>query len=320
MYPLITIGITAFNCQASIKDAMRSALAQTWMPLEVIVVDDASTDRTVERALEVCLSDMRVRVLRHDQNLGVAAARNTIIAAANGTFIAFFDDDDESDLDRLKQQWKRITGYERAFPGGASVICHTARLQYAPDGTERIEKTMGCNSGFMAPCGPAVAARILWGKRLDNGYGAVATCSQMARTLTYKSLGGFDPAFRRSEDTEFCVRAALAGAHFVGLGEPLVRQALTQRQDKTLTNELLYKRLLLDKYRQTAGSESRYHFSHRWLVLKTHWHRGDRMPLLKEAISLALRHPLLTAERLTQALPNFGWKRSVAHFQRHEGS
>jgi glycosyltransferase involved in cell wall biosynthesis len=320
MYPFITIGITAFNCQDSIERAMRSALAQTSMPLELIVVDDASTDGTVERALEVGLSDRRVRVLRHESNLGVAGARNTVIAAAKGTFIAFFDDDDESDPDRVVEQWKRITDYERDFASGGSVICHTARLQYSSDGAKRIEKTMGCNIGSIAPHGPAVAARILWGEQLEDGYGAVATCSQMARTQTYKSLGGFDLTFRRSEDTEFCVRAALAGGHFVGLNQPLVRQALTQREDKTLANELLYKSLLLDKYRQTAGSDTRYHFSRRWLVLKTHWHHGDKMLLLKEAMSLALRHPLLTAERLTQALPNFGWKRSVAHFQRHEGS
>ena len=73
---------------------------------------------------------------------------------------------------------------------------------------------MGTNEGVV-PHGIDVALRILMGKPMPNIFGSTATCSQMSRLGTYKALGGFDEDFRRSEDTEFNVRAAIYGAHFL---------------------------------------------------------------------------------------------------------
>jgi glycosyltransferase involved in cell wall biosynthesis len=319
MSPLVTIGITAFNSDTSVVKAIRSALSQRWDHLQVLVVDDASTDRTFELARQISQSDHRVRVLRHHANLGVAAARNTIIANAADGFLAFFDDDDESDANRVTEQWLRITEYEKRLPPGSLVVCHTARAQDVSGGSVWVEKTMGCDFNAEAPHGPAVAARILWGRPLKNGYGAVATCSQMARTSTYRTVGGFDPMFRRSEDTEFCVKLAMAGGHFVGLDQPLVRQTLTRRSGKTLSNELFYKRMLLDKYKHLATSEAEYDFSRRWLELKTNLHRSDRMKLLTTLAAIAFSHPVLMLGRLSQVLPRFPARRSIDHFQRSEG-
>ena len=52
---------------------------------------------------------------------------------------------------------------------------------------------------------------------MKDGYGACPTCCQMARTSTYQTVNGFDSKFRRSEDTEFCIRLAMNGGHFVGI-------------------------------------------------------------------------------------------------------
>lgn len=320
MVPLITIGITAFNCEGSIKRAIQSALAQQWERLEVVVVDDASTDRTLVIANEVGATDPRVKVLSHETNRGVAAARNSIIAIAQGEFLAFFDDDDESDLVRLSEQWHRIIAYELAYAAGAPVICHTARIQLSADGSQRIEKTMGCNQDARAPSGPAVAARILWGEPLEEAYGAVATCSQMARTTTYKAVGGFDPAFRRSEDTELCVKLALAGGHFVGIDQPLVWQTLTRRMGKTFDNERYYKRLLLGKYKALAPSKAHYDFSCRWLELKTSLQKRDWKGLPWKTLSTVFLHPVLAIGRLRQAFPHLARDRSLGHFQRSEGA
>src|SRR2546421_12955356 len=68
------------------------ALAQEGVTLEVIVVDDGSVDQTPRRLAEVI--DERVRVIRHPSSRGVAAARNSAIAAARGEWLAFLDDDD----------------------------------------------------------------------------------------------------------------------------------------------------------------------------------------------------------------------------------
>ncbi|PLK68881.1 glycosyl transferase [Rhizobium sp. TH135] len=316
MPPLVTIGVTAFNAQDNIERAVRSALQQDWSNLEVVVVDDASSDQTGEIVERIVLKDSRVRLVRHAKNLGVGAARNSIINAASGEFVAFFDDDDESEASRIGAQWARIMRYEMKFAMGAPVICHTARLQTTGDGAERVEPTMGCREGASAPHGPAVASRILWGTRLDQGFGAVATCSQMARTSTYRATGGFDAAFRRSEDTEFCVRLALMGGHFVGIDSPLVRQKLTARADKTLDNELKYKLMLLAKHKQTAPTPGHFSAASGFLRFKYALQRRARFSALICLLQLLVTHPVLTTDRLDQAIRRGASKPNLAHFTR----
>lgn len=316
MPPLVTIGITAFNAQNNIERAVRSALQQDWSNLEVVVVDDASSDQTPELVERLVTEDSRVRLVRHAENLGVAAARNSIIDCGSGEFVAFFDDDDESDATRVWAQWSRITQYELEFAMGAPVICHTARLQSTGDGAERVEPTMGCREGEPAPHGPAVASRILWGTRLDQGFGAVATCSQMARTSTYRAAGGFDAEFKRSEDTEFCVRLALLGGHFVGIESPLVRQRLTARADKTLDNELKYKLMLLAKHQQTAPTPGHFFAASGFLRFKSALQRRARFSALICLLRLIVTHPVLTFDRLDQAIRRGATKPNLAHFAR----
>ncbi len=316
MTPLVTIGITAFNAADSISRAVASALAQDWRPIEIVVVDDASTDGTVTALTALAAAHPEIRVLRQDTNQGVAAARSRIVAEAKGAFVAFFDDDDVSAPERVRRQFARITDYEAGFAAGGMVICHTARLQRMLDGGKRMETTMGTRLDRVAPHGRAVARRILAGDRLEDGYGSIATCSQMARVETYRALGGFDPGFRRSEDTEFCVRLALAGGHFVGIDAPLVTQTLTRRSDKSLKSELAYKLMLIDKHRDVFDSTGHYQFCRDWLLAKHEFLAGHRGRFAARMARAALTHPLLTWQRLSLALPNLEGNRAFARFHR----
>lgn len=99
---LLSVGVTSFDAVSTIEAAVRSALGQSWSPLEVVVVDDGSTDGTREVLQRLAGSDDRLRCVFHGQNRGVAAARNTILQHAKGEAVAFFDDDDISHPDRLR--------------------------------------------------------------------------------------------------------------------------------------------------------------------------------------------------------------------------
>jgi len=312
--PLITCGITAFNAAESVEKAVLSALAQTWRPLEVVVVDDASTDATWEILQQLANKHPELRVFRQAENGGVAKARNRILAEAKGEFVGFFDDDDESHPSRIQQQYARITQYENRFANGASVICHSARQIFYPDGSKRIEKTMGQNLETLAPNGEGVAQRILFGKPLKDAYGSCATCSQMARLAIYRMLGGFDEAFRRGEDTELNIRLALAGGHFVGIAEPLVMQTMTKTSDKSLRDEHRYMRLMLEKHQALLNRHGQYAFCLRWLDLKLMWQEGRRVGFVFELFKLALVHPVLTLRRLFYALPNIGLNSAFSRF------
>lgn len=80
--PSVSTVIPVYNGARFIRESINSALAQTLTDIEVIVVDDGSTDGTAEIALSY--SDARIRLVRHAQNRGPAEARNTGIRQANG--------------------------------------------------------------------------------------------------------------------------------------------------------------------------------------------------------------------------------------------
>jgi glycosyltransferase involved in cell wall biosynthesis len=101
---LISCVVPVFNGAAYLLEAIASIEAQTWRPLEIIIVDDGSTDETP--AVIASLGD-RVRSLRQD-NAGPAAARNRGVEAASGSFIAFLDSDDEWLPEKLTAQMARF--------------------------------------------------------------------------------------------------------------------------------------------------------------------------------------------------------------------
>ena len=77
--PLVTLGLTAFNAEDTVARALGSALAQTWRPLEIIVVDDASTDNTRSVIDAIAVRHHNIRVVVNARNSGAAVARNEIV-------------------------------------------------------------------------------------------------------------------------------------------------------------------------------------------------------------------------------------------------
>jgi len=105
--PLISVVIPAYNAETTIETALKSVLQQVYRPLEVIVVDDGSVDRTyfmVQRYIGLVDANIKIVLLKQD-NTGPSGARNTGIKQARGDFIAFLDTDDVWTLrDKLNRQ------------------------------------------------------------------------------------------------------------------------------------------------------------------------------------------------------------------------
>jgi succinoglycan biosynthesis protein ExoO len=100
--PRVSILIPAYNSEEMILRALDSAQSQTLSDIEIIVIDDASTDRTVELVLGRKENDVRIRVCSRETNGGPAAARNMGLSLATGEWIALLDADDMMTPDRLE--------------------------------------------------------------------------------------------------------------------------------------------------------------------------------------------------------------------------
>ena len=100
LQPLVSVVIPAYNRAAYLAQAIDSVLAQTYTPLEIIVVDDGSTDDTAQLAASYL---PRIQLIRQ-ANAGAAAARNSGIAQSHGELIALLDSDDRWLPDKLARQ------------------------------------------------------------------------------------------------------------------------------------------------------------------------------------------------------------------------
>jgi glycosyltransferase involved in cell wall biosynthesis len=193
------------------KHALRSALGQEDVELEVIVVDDGSTDGTATRVSDAC--EPRVTVIRHAEPRGQASARNTGIAAARGEWLAFLDDDDLWSPRKLRVQLDtaHLTGADFVY-GGAVLVYEDGSILPS----DRLPNDDDLSSGLLErDMIPAGASNIV------------------ARTELVRALGGFDERLPYSADWELWIRLAHAGrgaqcdeilvAHFKHRGSDLLR-------------------------------------------------------------------------------------------------
>ncbi|WP_324759917.1 glycosyltransferase family 2 protein [Haloarcula sp. GH36] len=116
--PRVSVVIPTYNRADTVRRAIESALAQTVTDIEVVVVDDGSTDDTA--AVVAGIDDERVRYITHEGNRGRSVARNTGIDAARGEYVAFLDSDDHWLPGKLERQLDELS---RRSPEWIGVYC-----------------------------------------------------------------------------------------------------------------------------------------------------------------------------------------------------
>jgi len=92
--PLVSVLMTAYNREQFIAEAIESVLASTFTNFELIIVDDCSTDKTIEIAKKFEMIDSRVKVYKNDNNLGDYLNRNMSASFAKGKYLKYLDADD----------------------------------------------------------------------------------------------------------------------------------------------------------------------------------------------------------------------------------
>jgi Glycosyl transferase family 2 len=183
----VTIGIPCFNCERWLRDAIASALAQTWSEKEVIVADDGSTDRSREIAREF---GVRVRLIETDHR-GGNHARNEILRHAKGDWIQYLDADDFLLPEKIARQFSEAGDLD-----ACDVI-------YSPTLMDEAGK---CEPSELDPELDIFAQWIAWQLPQTSG------C--LWRKQALERLGGWNETMPCCQEHELYLRAIQAGLRF----------------------------------------------------------------------------------------------------------
>jgi glycosyltransferase involved in cell wall biosynthesis len=197
---LVSCIVPVFNGERYLREALDSILAQTHPVLEVIVVDDGSTDSTAE--IVRSYAD-RVRNMRQ-ANAGPAAARNYGLGAARGQFVAFLDADDRWHGEKLARQLARFA----ARPELDLSYTHVRNF-WIPELREEEER--------------------LRDHRLNRPTPAYLAATLLARRRVFETVGGFDVGLGFGHSTDWHLRATEAGAISEMLDDVLYLRRIHQR-------------------------------------------------------------------------------------------
>ena len=300
--PLVSIGIPCFNAENTIGRAIKSALNQDWPNIEVIIVDDCSTDRSCQVIKKVISQDSKAKLIILDKNMGPGAVRSRILSEAQGGYIAFFDDDDESLPGRVSTQLKRLNEYERQS-GNSLLACYISGVRVYPN--DYIKPFNAVGSKPEIPKGSMMADYLLYYGRISGvNYGSgTPACALMARKNTFDAVAGFDPSLRRLEDVDFAIKLALAGGHFIGCPEQLLIQFATDAPDKSPEKNLQAEQAIATKYKEYLQKKRRYDYAYRWPLIRYYHFRHQYGYLLYELIHLLMQHPIKVLSHVAQTWP-----------------
>ena len=185
--PLVSVVIPTHNRRLRLARTLGTALHQPGVALEVIVVDDGSTDGTADYVADH--PDRRVRGLRHDRAEGVAAARNTGIEAARGQWIAFLDDDDLWAPAKLGSQLQALGAVKGA---GWSAV-----------GSVNVDDSLAITGWARPPASGELRGRFRARNVIPGGGSGVVVSASLMR-----SIGRFDTRFSFVEDLDLWIRLA----------------------------------------------------------------------------------------------------------------
>lgn len=197
---LISVIIPAFNAERYIGQALESVGSQNYQNWEILVTNDGGTDNTSRIVAEFAQrTSQPVRVLEHEQNLGLSAARNTAMRAARGECIAFLDADDFWLPDHLENVCALLaTGKVDLAYSECFVFRDTAsgEIEVFPISTFEVTNPPVdlFRRGYINPSGAAITRRLM------------------------EKVGDFDRSLRGTQDLDYWIRAAALGFQIASTG------------------------------------------------------------------------------------------------------
>ena len=299
--PGVSVVIPSFNYAHYLPQAIASVLAQTHAVIDLLIVDDGSTDST--RAVVAAIADPRLRYV-WQENAGLSAARNTGIREARHAFVAFLDADDLWQPEFLATAMQRFTDLPPDF---AAVATGTTRMDAAGQ-PRTVPNYTALRTGELT-----VRDFCLRNRPLSS--------SVVLKKHAFADCGGFDTTLRSSEDRDMWIRLTARGHRFFFIAEPLAfirrhPQNMSKNAPRMKQNS---QRVLTRAWRSGAVSRIAVPFwlrvfaIHYFLVAWTHFDDGLRASALRYwLISVALWPWFLRPRRVFE--PPLFRLRALRHF------
>lgn len=247
--PTVSMIVPTYNRAHLLGRAIQSVLNQTYQDFELIVVDDGSSDNTGE--VVATFADSRIHYLRHEENRGAAAARNTAIKTAQGRYIAFLDSDDEWLPEKLEKQMK-VFGNVSSRVG----IVYTDMWRIGQDGVRKY-----WHSSRIMPEDGLIYDHLIGG-RLTG----ISMSSVIIRRGCFAKVGMFDEELSRLIDRDLFIRLS-KHFYFYHIAEALVNYYETGKRiscdDKLLIGA---QRSILQKYYADIRKNRRALAQHQYVI------------------------------------------------------
>ncbi|WP_309741745.1 glycosyltransferase family 2 protein [Chamaesiphon sp. OTE_20_metabat_361] len=206
MKPFISVCIPTYNGQKYLKDTLDSVLLQTYKDFEILIVDDRSSDNTIDIAEEYAARDTRIEVIRNPQNLGLVGNWNRCIELANGEWIKFVFQDDMIAPNCLEKLFA-------ATQLGKPIIYCRREFIFEPETDEEVKIAYLNHPSAQNPFGDTVNISAQQYSELalkEIGVNLVGepTSIMLHRNVFYQ-FGLFNPHLITICDLEFCTRVAI---------------------------------------------------------------------------------------------------------------
>lgn len=209
----VSVVVPVYNAQEYLKQCIDSIVGQTLKDIEIILVNDASTDASLEICKQYEASDKRVKIVDKPINQGLAAARNSGMEVCTGDYIVFLDSDD----------WVELDSYEKMYTAAISndsdiVFCNCMENE---DG-HKFSKFMRCGAFNREQIKKEILPRTLSGINAKGGKGTIrwSNCLRMfKREMLACNNIRFDDRFRRCQDLQLTYEATICAQNYYYLGD-----------------------------------------------------------------------------------------------------
>ncbi len=288
----VTVVIPTHNRRQLVAQAIHSILRQQGVSLELVVVDDGSTDGTGPWLDRIAATDSRIKIVHHERPYFISSARNAGIARASGRWVAFCDDDDLWAPDKLSLQLAALRASSARW-GCTGVVVVDEHLEII---------------GHHNVKGGEVLAGLLEINTIPTG------SSVIAELILVREVGGFDPALKGSEDWDVWIKLA-QHSPLAAVDRPLIAYRMGGPSLSLDVNRMRTGRsIIVDRYAALAARHGARpdEASHERYLAKQLLRGGLRLQAASIFTSLAFKHrrwrelpraaAALVAPRLTDRL------------------